>query len=141
MRALGVDHGGQRIGIALCDPTGTVTTPWGVLPAHPRRRLRRQLARLIRDEAVALVVVGDPLTSDGSVGEQAVAARAFCDWLRTWCAVPVVAVDERWTSVQADELLAELPPPRPGAAAPSRDAVAAAMVLRAWLAAGAPGAP
>ena len=133
MRVLGIDHGGVRIGLALSDPTGTLATPLGVL--ERRRRLRqdlRRIAAIVQQRDVELVVVGLPLEMDGTEGKKAREVRQFVAALREVVGVPVVAWDERLTTVEAHARLREGGHRRRGRAARA-DQAAAAIVLQAYL--------
>ena len=66
-----------RAGLAICDPTEVVVRPLDVVsPPDPEA-----VARVVRDEEAELVVVGLPLSLDGSEGPQARVARGFRDRL------------------------------------------------------------
>lgn len=132
-RALGVDLGARRIGIAVSDPDGVLATPVTVLARTPDRpRLYRSIADLAGEFEVEVVVVGLPLSLDGSDGPAATAARAEASALEQALDVPVVMHDERLTTVTANRLLAAT-----GADGRARrkviDAAAAAVLLQAWL--------
>ena len=124
MRILAIDHGNARAGTAICDPSGTIVRPLGVVePPDPQ-----EVARIASEEEAELVVVGLPVSLDGSEGEQAAAARAFADQLEGVLGVPVETYDERLTTRLAAQSA------RAGADAPA-DALAAAHLLESYLAA------
>ena len=104
-RVLAIDPGSKRVGIAISDPTGTVATPLGWLPAEPRATLPERLARRAREEAASELVVGLPWRLDGSQGPEAHAARQLAAELRRVSRLPVFLVDERLTSVAAERAL------------------------------------
>ena len=84
MRALGVDLGSKRIGIAVSDPSGTIASPLTVVHrSKSRRRDLDEIARIAHDEEVELIVVGLPLTMRGEVGHAAEAAIAEAARLAT----------------------------------------------------------
>ncbi len=139
MRALGIDPGNKRIGLALTDPGRRFASPHGVMDAHPRRRLQKRLQALLDEQEVEIIVVGDPLLPSGEVGEQTERARDFADWLRSWCEREVVQLDERLTSKMAERALLEGDLRRADRKA-KRDAVAAAILLQSWLESRQPGA-
>jgi putative Holliday junction resolvase len=132
LRALGLDHGSRRIGLALSDPAGICASPKGFMDTHPRKRLQKRLQALIDEMEVSVLVVGEPLGMDGSVGAQAQEARDFVVWLRSWCSLPVEMVDERLTSVMAERAMIE-GGLRREERKKKRDAVAAAILLQGWL--------
>ena len=72
----------------------------------PRKDVR-VVAALVREREVGEVVVGMPWRLDGTMGPQGEKVTAFVESLRRAVEVPVVTWDERFTTVAADELLAE----------------------------------
>jgi putative Holliday junction resolvase len=72
----------------------------------PRKDLKA-VAALVREHAVAEVVVGLPRRLDGTIGPQAQKVLEFMDALRPAAGVPVVPWDERLTTVAAQQALAE----------------------------------
>lgn len=123
MRVLALDHGTARIGCAISDPSGTLSTPLPVIePPEPRA-----VSELVDEHGVERVVVGLPLHLSGEEGSQAALARSFCAELEAMLAVPVETYDERLTTKMADASR------RAGANAP-RDSIAAAHLLEAYLA-------
>jgi putative Holliday junction resolvase len=127
---LALDHGTVRIGCAISDPSGTLARPLPTIePPEPRA-----VAELVDEHGVERVVVGLPLHLSGEEGSQAALARSFCAELEAMLSVPVETYDERLTSRMADASR------RAGAAA-SRDSLAAAHLLEAYLAATPPDEP
>jgi putative Holliday junction resolvase len=106
-RILALDLGRKRIGLAISDELGI--TAQG-LPTLERTNLRQdlaQLARLIAERGVSLILLGNPLHMSGREGRQSEWVRQFADKLisRTSCRVQLW--DERLTSVQAGRVLRE----------------------------------
>ncbi|MGH9084613.1 MAG: Holliday junction resolvase RuvX [Acidimicrobiales bacterium] len=133
MRALGIDLGSKRIGVALSDSAGSVATPYEVVPrSGDRQRDHRHIADLAAEAGAVCLVVGLPLSLDGSDGPAATAARAEAEELAAATRLPVELWDERLTTVTADRDLRAL-----DLRAPARrrvvDKVAAAVLLQAWL--------
>lgn len=133
MRALGIDLGSKRIGIAVSDRSGTIASPLTVLQrTGSRRRDHAAIAALVREEEAEMVVVGLPLNMNGSAGPAAQAAVTEAEALATLVGVPVITFDERRTTVTAERALME-------AAIGARDRrkyvdkVAAAVILQTWL--------
>jgi putative holliday junction resolvase len=133
VRALGVDLGSKRIGVAVADSAGTLAMPYEVVErSGDRPRDHRRLAALAEETGAERLVVGLPLSLDGSVGPAAEAALTEASELAEATGLPVDTWDERLTTVTADrELIAA------GRKAPARrrvvDKVAAAVMLQAWL--------
>jgi len=140
-RALGIDLGSKRIGVALADSAGTVATPYEVVPrSGDRARDHRRIAELAEEAGVEQLVVGLPLSLDGSVGPAAQAALDEVDEIALATGLPVETWDERFTTVTADRDLLAM-----NMKAPARrrvvDKVAAAVMLQAWLDHRRPSAP
>jgi putative Holliday junction resolvase len=123
VRVLALDHGAARTGVAISDETGTIVRPLGVVERVESDAGFAVLLELLRDEAPARVVVGLPVSLDGTEHAQARRARAFAARLAAAAEVPVELYDERFTSKLADQR---------GGRAP-RDARAAAALLEDYL--------
>ena len=103
-RLLAVDWGEKRIGIAVTDPTRTIALPLATLVRRAGRRFPlAQLRPYLEEYAPVGIVVGLPLTPDGTEGPAAQAARAVADLIATKTGLPVVMVDERMTTARAAE--------------------------------------
>jgi putative pre-16S rRNA nuclease len=127
MRALGIDFGEKRIGLALSDADGRWALPWKVIERETDRRAIYRIADLVRQEGVTLLAVGEPLGLDGSAGPAAARARRFGDRLAAVTGLPVRWVNEALTTVEASERLREA---GGGAEARGVDAVAAQILLQ-----------
>jgi putative holliday junction resolvase len=106
-RILALDVGKKRIGLAVSDALGISAQG---LPTFQRTRIRedlRQLAAVIRDREISLLLVGHPLHMSGTESRQAVYTREFAERLRNETGVPVVYWDERLTTVEAERVLRE----------------------------------
>jgi putative holliday junction resolvase len=131
--ALGLDVGRKRVGIAGCDGLGLMATGLTILT---RKSFEEDLAFLrviIADRQVQRLVVGLPYTlTDGQLGTQARQTQKYADRLGRALSLPVDYVDERLTSVEAEEQMrAE------GLSISHNKAVidrkAAAIILQQWL--------
>ena len=133
MRALGLDLGAKRIGVAVSDLTGTIASPLTVVVrGRSRRHDHERIAAIARDEEAECVVVGMPLSLSGQDGPAARAARKEVALLATVVGVPVETYDERFTTVTAERALAESGV-RGAARREVVDKVAAAVILQSWL--------
>ena len=128
-RALGIDFGERRIGLALSDPAGSMALPLCTIERQTDRRAAYQIADLVRREEVRLLVLGEPLALDGSATAGSERVRGFGRRLARITGLPVAWVDETLTTVEATERLREA-----GADGPKqrdrRDAVAAQILLQ-----------
>ena len=133
VRALGIDLGSKRIGIAVSDVSGTIASPLTTVHrSRTRRHDHQRIADLVREEEAEVVVVGLPLSLDGSSGRAAAAATKEAERIATVVQVPVEMYDERFTTVEAERPMMEA-----GLSAQQRrqvvDKVAAAVMLQGWL--------
>ena len=131
MRLLGVDHGSKRIGLALSDPNGRVAVPMTVIASQGRTDIAQIVALAVR-EGAEQIVVGLPLSLDGTHGPQAQRTSGFGRRLAAATAIPVVFWDERFSTVEADRRMIEA-----GLARERRDrlrdAAAAAIMLQDYI--------
>lgn len=133
MRALGVDLGSKRIGVALSDSAGTLALPLEVVErTGDRERDHRRLVALVAEAEAEVVVVGVPYSLDGSEGPAARRALREVRVLRGVLGVPVETQDERLSTVSAHRVLSEAQLDE-RARRKVVDKVAAAVILQAWL--------
>ena len=136
MRVLGLDVGERRVGIAVSDPTGSVARPVQTLVRGSREEDFAALAAIITQHSVELVVVGRPLREDGTEGPQARRVARYARALAVRLPVRVVAWDERFTTVEAEEILREGRKRKERQRVRAKgevDAVAAAVILQSYL--------
>lgn len=132
-RALGIDLGERRIGVAVSDGEGRVATPLTVIErSGSRPGDHRRIAELVAEYEAEAVVVGLPLSLDGTTGPAARSAQSEAQQLEAALDVPVLTHDERLTTVIAERSLAES-----GLSGKARrkrvDMVAASVILQGWL--------
>ena len=127
LRALGLDLGSKRIGVALS--SGSIATPLEVIE---RGREVARIGELIEEYGIAVVVIGLPYSLDGSRGPAARLIEDEVERLRGQLAVPIELWDERFTTVTAHQTLMDQ---KMKADARRRvvDKVAAAVMLQSWL--------
>ena len=135
MRALGLDVGERRIGVAVSDPSQCIARPLTTLARRSRREDFDRIAALVAEHEAGIVVVGRPLSLDGTEGPQARRVGRFAQALAACLPVPVVMHDERYSTIAAVEIIRDQPgPSRRGAKVNARvDAVAAAVILQSYL--------
>ncbi|MHB1324275.1 MAG: Holliday junction resolvase RuvX [Coriobacteriia bacterium] len=132
MRALGLDIGGARVGVAVSDPSGRIASPIAVLEARDPARFLRELGRLVEDYEIERLVLGLPLTLAGDEGPQAAEVREQGERLGATLGVPVEYHDERHSSAEARRAMQEAGVSEREQRG-SLDKVAAAIVLQGWL--------
>jgi putative Holliday junction resolvase len=129
MKALGIDFGERRIGLAISDPEGRVAVALETFERIDDRRAARKIAAIARDERIERLVLGEPRQLDGGAGEAAERVRRFGRRLTEATGLPLERIDEALTSVEAERRLrdAGVDPRRH----PERvDAVAAQILLQ-----------
>ena len=133
MRALGIDLGGKRIGIAISDNDGKVATPLQVLTRSKNTKEdHKKINDLVSEWEAVFVVVGMPYSLNGDKGPAAKAVEKEVEELASVVSVPVDVHDERLTTViAAQELsLQGLDNKRQRKVI---DQVAASVILQSWL--------
>jgi putative Holliday junction resolvase len=131
-RILAVDYGRKSIGLALSDELGLTARPLANFVRTNRRNDLGRLREICREHAVARIVVGHPLHMSGEAGEMANEAARFASRLGKALGIEVELLDERLTSWEAGQTMAE----RKSSSWRRRgtlDDVAAAILLRDYL--------
>lgn len=131
MKVLALDHGSARTGVAVSDPSGTLARPLTTITRVDTPDGMRSLVELVGREAPERIVVGEPRLMSGRRGEQARAARGFAQRLRRTVDVPVVLMDERLTTAEAQRRRSEAGLRR--GRGPDIDSLAACMLLESYL--------
>jgi putative Holliday junction resolvase len=143
MRFLALDVGERRIGVAVSDPTGTIARPLRTLERGSRKEDFSAIAALVAEVNAQAIIVGHPLSLDGTVGPQARRVASYAQGLAEHLDVPVIPWDERFSTASADEILRETrgeKAKRRARADGEIDAIAAAVILQSYLDADRPGA-
>ena len=130
-RALGIDLGDARVGIAVSDDLGMLAHPLETIQVKAGRVVERIL-EISKEKETRTIVVGMPRNMDGTFGPAAQKAREFIEALKSQTACLVVPWDERLTTVSAQRSLHEA-----GKNAKAQraviDQVAAQILLQSWL--------
>jgi len=130
--AIGLDVGKKRIGVAGCDGTGLIATGLTTILRTSFRQDVYQLKQLIHQRQATILVVGLPYSLNGEIGIQAQLIQQFAQRISIALQLPIDYMDERFTSMEAEQLL------RDEKKSPSRDKgaidrKAAAIILQQWL--------
>ncbi len=132
---MGLDYGTKTVGVALSDELLLTAQPYETIVREKANKLRKTLARIeeiIAEMDVKEIVLGYPKNMNNTVGERAAATDEFREMLERRTGLPVILVDERLTTVEADRILEET-----GVAFSGRkehiDKMAAAIILQTYL--------
>ncbi len=135
MRVLGLDYGSKTIGVAITDGLGITVQPLETITRPKESIIRKSLVRIeeiISEYDVDKIVLGYPINMSGVAGERAQKTLEFKKRLEERTGLPVFLCDERLTTVEADDTLAQS-----GVKQQDRkkyiDQVAAVLILRDYL--------
>ena len=131
-RALGIDHGDARIGLAMSDELGMMAHPLETVAVKDTPDPIAHIAAVVAAKDIGTIVIGLPKNMDGTTGNAAEKVRLFVEKLRAKVTCPVVLWDERLTTVAAQRSLHEAG----RNVKESRkviDQVAAQLILQGWL--------
>ncbi len=131
-RALGIDHGEARIGLAMSDELGMLAHPLETVHVKDVADPVQHIAQIVARHQIGIVILGLPRNMNGTYGPAAEHVRSFAEALRTAIPCEVKLWDERLTSVAAQRSLHEA-----GRTVKNSreviDQVAAQMILQGWL--------
>lgn len=131
-RALGLDLGSHRIGVAISDDARTVATPLEVVPARDRGAADARIVEIVDEWEPTIVVAGIPLQLDGQVGKAARRTMKTIERLRATLSLPIVTYDERLTTVTAHRSLDMQNVPNRNRR-DMVDMIAAQVILQGWM--------
>ena len=109
-RLLGLDYGSKTVGVAAMDALGMTVVPVETIWRKEENKLRKTCARieeLIQELGITGIVLGHPLNMDDTAGDRAKLAESFAQMLERRSGLKVIMWDERLTTLEADEILAE----------------------------------
>ncbi len=132
-RLLGIDWGARRIGLALSDVRRMVASPFGTLTRGKLTRTADEITAVVRAQTVGALIVGLPLSMDGSFGP---AAQRVRDWTRDLAdlvGLPAAMWDERLSSAAANRMLTDEADLRRDRRAAVVDRTSAALILQGAL--------
>lgn len=105
-RRIAFDYGDSRIGVAVCDPDGILSTPLPFLDSrHPK--LISHIEEIIQEYQPISIFVGEPKLLSGSAGTAVEKVQSFVAALQSATSIPIKYVDERLSTVNAARLLKE----------------------------------
>ena len=124
MRYLGIDYGQKRIGLALSDEGGTFAFPHGIIKGENTEEAIHEISKLVKKETITAIIVGLPLSSEGTKTTQTEAIEKFADELSNTVQLSIEFQNELLTSRMSE---------RQGIGKENRDAASAALILQDYL--------
>ncbi len=97
-RLLGIDPGKKNIGLAICDENKTVATPFKTLIKNNFESLFKEIDKIIQENEIKGIVIGNPVNMDGSLGRSAQSSLDFAKNLSKNITIPITLWDERLSS-------------------------------------------
>lgn len=132
-RLIGLDPGSRTIGVALSDVTLMLASPYGSLKRGKLAVNAAEIAAIARKEGAGGLVVGLPLSMDGSMGPAAQAAKDWARAISEATGLPCALFDERMSSAAVNRMLISEADLTRGKRAAAVDRAAAAWMLQAAL--------
>ena len=108
IKAIGLDFGSKTVGVAVTDALGLTAVSLEIIRREREGHLRKTCARIeeiITERGIDIIVLGLPLNMNGSEGQRAKKTREFGEMLKRRTGIDPVYVDERLTTVEADEII------------------------------------
>lgn len=103
MRILGLDVGQRRIGLAVSDPLGTIAQP--LMTMERTGASIDAIVDLVKEKEIGEIVVGLPVNMNGTMGERVQDVEEFAGLIAQRIDIPLVFIDERLTTVEAEKLM------------------------------------
>jgi putative Holliday junction resolvase len=128
-RSLGLDIGDRRIGVAMSDPQGILASPLTIINRTDELSDINAILAMVDQNQVGVLVIGLPLSMNGSIGPQAEKVQDFARQLSSHVKVPIEFRDERFTTVDAQRIIKMNKKSRKT----RDDAMAAAIILQSYL--------
>jgi putative Holliday junction resolvase len=129
---LGVDYGTKRIGLAWADDLG-IALPIGAFPGVDDHSYLEKLREVVNQKKINEIIVGYPIHMDGTVGVRAKEVDIFIKVLEEAFKIPIHRVDERLTSVAAEQAMGKQSARKKKQNLGKIDACAAGIILRDFI--------
>ena len=110
MRLMAIDYGERSVGVAISDELQLTVRPLTTIRREKEKfaPVIRRISELVAENGIATLVVGLPLNMDGTRGAAVERVESFISELRRSVLIPIVTVDERLTSHEADRMLRDM---------------------------------
>ena len=107
-RLIGLDLGSKRIGVSICDEKQLIATPFKTIKRSTLKELVDELKKIIKENNIKGIVIGNPLNMDGSSGSSAQSVKDTSDNIEKNINLPICLWDERLSTVGAFNLSSQL---------------------------------
>lgn len=107
MRYLGLDLGTKTLGLALSDRTGTIASPYKTIRFKEQEELIFALKKIVEENSVGMFVLGYPKNMNNTLGFAVERTMHFKKALESEFDLPIVLVDERLSTTEAENRLIE----------------------------------
>lgn len=132
-RAMALDYGLKRIGIAMTDIMRIMASPFDTIESLSLKKNAEKIIEIAKSNDVSTIVVGLPVNMNGTEGEMAETVRKFIEELKAVSDIEIVTVDERLTTAQAERMLVEEGDVSRGKRKGLKDRLAASFILQTYL--------
>lgn len=102
---MALDYGERRIGIALSDEDQLISFPFRTIDTRKTPDVVKELVGIIKDQEVGAIIVGNPLTDDGSDSKKSKDIKIFVEKIARHISVPISLWDESFTTKQALDIM------------------------------------
>ena len=107
-RLIGLDLGSKRIGVSICDEKQLIATPFKTINRSTAKDLIDELKRIIGENNIKGIIIGNPLNMDGSSGSSAQSVKDTSNNIEKSIELPICLWDERLSTVGAFNLSNQL---------------------------------
>ena len=107
-RLIGLDLGSKRIGVSICDEKQLIATPFKTINRSTAKDLIDELKRIIEENNIKGIIIGNPLNMDGSSGSSAQSVKDTSNNIEKSIDLPICLWDERLSTVGAFNLSSQL---------------------------------
>ncbi|MDR2811718.1 MAG: Holliday junction resolvase RuvX [Endomicrobium sp.] len=133
-RAMGVDYGFKRIGLAMTDLLRITASPFDTIESISIKKNAAKILKIAKANNVSVIVFGLPINMNGTEGEMSETVRKAVDEIKILSSdVEVTTIDERLTTAQAERMLIEEADISREKRKGLKDKIAAALILQTYL--------
>ena len=104
IRFIGLDLGSKKIGVSICDEKQSIATPFKTINKTNTNKLIDELKRIIEENNIGGIIIGNPVNMDGSMGRSAQSVNNVASNISKSIKLPVILWDERLSTVGAFNL-------------------------------------